>query len=104
MPRLSASSSSSNFCQSKIEHLRLARICHHYVSRLDIAMNDAARVCGRQRICYLNRDPQCAVEFKRTTIYKLPHVATFDVLHSDVVQSISFAKIENGADVRVIEC
>ena len=91
------------FGQSEIEDLYLATVGNHHVAGFNIAMNDAARVCSRERIGDLNSYAEGAVQFQRPAITKLPHVAAFDVLHCDEVQSIVLIHVEDRADVRMIQ-
>ena len=66
-------------------------------------MNDAARVRRGERICGLNPDAQSAFQLERAPIAKLAHVLALDILHRDVMDSVHFVHVEDGADVRMIE-
>src|ERR1044072_2665932 len=66
-------------------------------------MNDAARVCGGERVCSLQGDRQRAFERQRTTIHELPHVFPFNVLHGNEVNAVDLVEVEDGADIWVIE-
>src|SRR6185369_11000155 len=91
------------FCESEVEDFDLTARRDHDVAGFDIAMNDAARVCGGERICSLQRYRQCAFERQRTTIHELPHVFPFNVLHGNEVNAVYLVEVENGADVWMIE-
>ena len=91
------------FRQAKIKHLHLATVCDHHVAGLDIAVDDAARVRRGQRVRHLNPNPQSAFQFQRPPVDQLAHIAAFDVLHRDEVQTFGFVEIKDRADVRMIE-
>ena len=38
------------FSQTEVQNLDLPAIVHHHVRRFDVAVNDAARVCGGERV------------------------------------------------------
>ena len=57
------------FCESEVEHFHLPARRDHNVTGFDVAMNDAARVCGRERFGGLQSDRQRAFEGQRTAVY-----------------------------------
>ena len=52
----------NQFGQTEVEHLHGTVRADHHVGRFEIAMDDAARVRGRQRIGDRNRDPEHLAE------------------------------------------
>src|SRR6185369_8712230 len=90
------------FCEAEVEYFDLTGWRDHHVAGLDVAMNDAASVCGGECVGCLQRDRQSALERQRTAVYELPHVSTFDVLHGDEVNAIDLVEVEDGADVRMV--
>ena len=53
------------FCQAKVEDLRVPSGGHEQVGRLDVAMNNALRMGGVQRVGYFDRKLQDFVQGKR---------------------------------------
>ena len=66
-------------------------------------MNDAARVCRRQRIGDLHSYQKSAAQLQRPTSNQLPDVASFDVLHRDEMQPIGLVQIEDGTNIRMVQ-
>ena len=91
------------FGETEIQHLRLSRVRDHHVARFDVAVNDAFGVSGGEGVGDLDGDGERAFQFERATVDELAHVAPRDVLHGDVMDVARLAKIEDGADVRMIE-
>ncbi len=91
------------FGQTKIQNLHLACIGNHDVAGLDVAMDDATRVRGRERVSHLNSDAQSALEFQWPAVNQLAHIAAFDVLHRDEVQAPGLVHVKDSADVGMIE-
>src|SRR6185503_10232100 len=90
-------------CQSEVQYLHLTGRCDHHVTRLDVSMNYVPGMRRCQRVGDLNRYQQRALQLQRMPVHQLAHVASFNILHGDEVVSFSFIKIEDGADVGMIE-
>ena len=91
------------FRQTEIQNLHLPVVGYHHVARLNVAMNDAARVRRREGVGNLNPDPQSAVQLQRPAIAKLAYVFAFNVLHRDEVQALRLVHIEDRANVWVVQ-
>src|SRR6185436_1854575 len=91
------------FCQTKIKNLYLTGRRDHHVSRFDVAMDDVSRMRGGQGVCNLDGDQKRALQLERMAVDELPDVSTFDVLHGDEVEAFRFVKVEDGADVGMVE-
>src|SRR5690349_16193730 len=66
-------------------------------------MNDAATVCRRECVGDLQADLERGFQFERTSGDELAHVLAFNKLHRDVVNSVDFIEIEDGADVWMVQ-
>src|SRR5688572_8328235 len=91
------------FCQTKIQHLDLAGRRDHHIAGFDVAMNDAASVCGSECLCCLQRDGQSTFERQRAAVYELPHILPFNELHRDEMDAVDLIEIKNGADVWMVK-
>src|SRR5258706_2522979 len=90
-------------CQSEVQYLHLTGRGDHHVTRLDVSMNYVAGMGRCQRVGDLNGYQQRALQLQRMSVHQLAHVASFNILHGDEVVSFSLIKIEDGADVGMIE-
>ena len=93
----------NQFRQTEIENFRLPAVRHHYVSRFDVAVNDAARVRIGERVANLYANSQRAFYFERATGDELADVFALDILHRDVIDAVLFVEIENRADIRMVK-
>src|SRR5712691_2296650 len=60
-------------------------------------------MCGSECVGNLDANQEGAFQLKRMAAHKLAHIATFDVLHGDEVNSFNFIEVEYSADVWMIE-
>src|SRR6185369_2748958 len=91
------------FGEAKVQNLCLPARRDHYVSRLDIAMNDSPAVRDGQSISYLHANQERGFQFQRTTTHQLSNILSFDVLHRNEVNAIKLVEIKNRADVGMVE-
>jgi hypothetical protein len=73
------------------------------VGGLDVAMDDAFRVRGLERVGDLNREGENGLGFERTVADLVLQRGAFQVLHSDKRFAVVFANVVNGADVRMVQ-
>src|SRR3954469_24206496 len=88
----------NEFGETKVEDFHLARGSNHHIPGLDVAMNDATRVCCRKRVGSLQNDRQSAFERQRSSIHQLANVTAFNKLHRDEMDTVDFVEIEDGAN------
>jgi hypothetical protein len=92
------------FGEAEVQDLREPRVRHHHVAGLYVAVDDALRVRGRERVGDLVGDGERAFEREGAAVDELAHVAPLDVLHRDEVDSVvRLVQAVDGADVRVVE-
>src|SRR5262249_61286210 len=66
-------------------------------------MNDAGRMCGFERVANLCGHAQSLRNLERPPCDPLFERLSIQQFDSDEVQSLSFANLVNGADVRMVE-
>src|ERR1041385_1422768 len=66
-------------------------------------MNDAAAVCGCERVGDLQTDQERGLELEWTARDELADVLAFDELHRDEEDAVDFVQIEERADVWVVQ-
>src|SRR5205823_14806708 len=78
-------------------------ICDEDVSRLNVAMNNAARVSRIQCISDFNAQLEQRVNIEAALRNAMSQARAFQVLHSDEASAQAFANFIDRADVRVID-
>src|SRR5207248_1878028 len=90
------------FRQAEIEYFDVAIAPHHDVFRLDVAMDDARRVCRRERATSLNRSLENIRQF-HSRIHALPQSLAVDELSRDETRTAGWANLINRQDMRMIQ-
>jgi hypothetical protein len=91
------------FGQPEIEHLHRAVFSDDDVGGLDVAMDNAAGVSGRECIRDGNRDAQELVQWQAMSGNPCLQARPPHVLHNDEIDISGRFNLEDGDDVRVIE-
>jgi hypothetical protein len=88
--------------EAEVEELRAA-LCDHDVAGLQVAMDDAGPMRGRQRVGHLNRDGQRLGDRERA--FRNPRLERLavEILDDEKREALVFADVVERADVRVLE-
>ena len=100
LPSSGVVSSATQFRQAEVEHLHGAVVADHDVGRLQIAMDDAARVRGRQRVGDGNGDAQHLAQAHAVARDERIEALAAHVLHHDEVDAVGRLDLVNRDDVR----
>src|SRR5579863_2393136 len=92
-----------NFGETEIENFGVAAPGDENVGGLDIAVDDAFRVCGIESFSDLQGDVEEALEFDRLASDDVLESGAIEKFHGDEGAAIFFADVVNGADVGVVE-
>ena len=95
--------SGSHFGETEIQNLRVAARIDEKICGLDVAMHDAFRVRGVERIRDVDRDGQHRIELHRPIADDVLKRFAFQVFHGDERLAAVLADIVDGANIRVIE-
>ena len=90
-------------CETKVQHLGLAVCSEKDIGGLNIAVNDAFRVGGDERICHLDAHVQNLVSFERIAANQLLQAFAFQLLHDDEGVPVVVLDVVNRADVGMIQ-
>lgn len=88
---------------SEVEHLDHAIGPHHYVLRLHVSVNDAAGMSGRERRCDLNSQADRPCDIEVALGKDLPQSRLGDELRRHEPDTVDFADVEDGRDIRVVD-
>ena len=97
------SASANQLGEAEIEHLDRAVGADDHVGRLEVAVDDAARVRGGERVRDRNRNPQRLVEAHPLARNERIEALAADVLHHDEVVAVGRLDLVDRDDVRVVE-
>jgi myo-inositol-1(or 4)-monophosphatase len=89
--------------QSEVEHLDVAVAAQHQVLRLDVAVDDARLVRGRERARGADADVQHVGDRHLLAADLLAQRLAVDVLGGDVVDAVGFADVVDGDDVGMVQ-
>src|SRR4029077_835373 len=92
-----------DLCQPEVENLRLTSIRHEYVRGLDIAMDDALRVCGVESIGHLDAQIEYRIDFERPAAYCVAECFPVQQLHGNESSPTDLVDFVDSADVRVVQ-
>src|SRR5437868_6948314 len=73
------------------------------VCRLDIAVHDAFRVGGIERVRNIDRERHQQIEVERTVADQVFESLPLEILHGDEGAAVLFPNVINRADVRMIQ-
>ena len=91
------------FGQTKVENLGVAALGDKDVCRLDVAVNDALRVCGIQSIGDVAGQRQQRFGVDGAALDAMLQGLAVEELHGDEGLAVGLTDIVNGADIGVIE-
>ena len=89
--------------QAEVRDLRLSAPVEDDVRALDVAMDDAVRVCGLQGIRNLDRKVDHSRNRQGLFRDVLPSCGAFDVLHRNEVMAVGLRDFVDDADVGVVQ-
>ena len=89
--------------KAEVEHLDAARVAHHHVARLEIAVNDTRGVGRCQRVGDLDAACDCRVQRQRFPADHLVEGLALDQLHRDEVAVACLRDLVDRDDVRVVQ-
>src|SRR6185436_11115721 len=89
--------------EAEVENLGLLAIGDEDVRRLDVAVQDAARVRGVERVGNLHGEPQQQADGERPAVDLARQRAAFEQLHRDEGAPVVLVYLVDGADVRVVQ-
>jgi hypothetical protein len=92
-----------DFCQPKIENLRLTSIRDEDVRGLDVPMDDALGVCRVESIGNLDAQIEHRFDLQRLATYHVPKRLPLQQFHGDEGSPIGLVDLVDRADVRVIQ-
>ncbi len=103
LPLTLASSPSGELRQSEIQNLGVAALGDENVCRIDIAMNDAMRVRGVQRVGNLDSEPEQKVNFQRTPRNAVHQGHAVQKFHGDEGFAVQLTNVVNRTNIRMIQ-
>ena len=89
--------------QTEVHDLGVAAPRYENISRFDVAMHDALRMRGIQRIGHVDRDLQHLLNRHRFAVDQLPQGDAVQKFHDDECLAVLVVDLVNGADVGMIE-
>jgi hypothetical protein len=89
--------------ETEVEDLRLLAVGDEDVGGLDVAVQDAARVRGVDRVGNLRGQPQQQADIERTAVDRARERAPLEQLHRDERPPLVLVHLIDGADVRVVQ-
>ena len=89
--------------QAEVHHLHVAPLGHENVRGLDIAMHDALRVRGVQRVGDLDPEIDNLVNLEHAAGQSIVERLAFHPFHDDERLALVFADVVDRADVRVVQ-
>ena len=89
--------------EAEVEHLDAARVAHHHIARLEIAVDDARGVSRCQRVGDLDAACDCRVQRQRFPADHLVEGLALDQLHGDEVAVACRRDLVDRDDVRVVQ-
>jgi hypothetical protein len=101
--RVCCVAAASPWPRPKSENLGLLAIGDEDVGRLDVAVQDAARVRGVERVGNLHAEPQQHADLERPAVDLARQRAPFEQLHRDEGAPVVLVHLVDGADVRMVE-
>src|SRR5687767_5330762 len=90
--------------EPEVEDLHEPLAGHEEVLRLQVAMDDAPTVGGREAARDLLRMAEGAADREPLAPHELAEAVAFEKLGDEVGAAVSMADVVNGEDVRVVEC
>ena len=92
-----------DFRQPEVENLRLTSIGDEDICGLDVAMDDALRVCRVESVGDLNTQIKHRFDLQRLTSDSMPERLTLQQFHGDEGSPVGFVNLIDGADVGVVQ-
>src|SRR5687767_11051388 len=89
--------------ESEVENLRAVLVADEDVGRFDVAMDDALRMCGIERIGELNGNVEQVRDFQRSPVDAIAEALAPERLHHDVRGALVVADVEDCADARMAQ-
>ena len=89
--------------QSEIQNFGVPTLSHEEVGRLDVAMHNALRMRGVERVGNLDRQVQQRFHFYRAGADAVLQRRAFEQFHGDERLPVLFADVMNGTDVGMIQ-
>jgi hypothetical protein len=89
--------------EPEVQNLRVARQCHQNVGRLEVAVDNPARVRRVERIGHLHGNRQRLGQWHGPARDPCRERLPLDEFHRDEMPAIAFADVVNRADIRMIE-
>ena len=89
--------------ETEVEHLRVAARGDEDVRGLDVAMDDALRVCRIERVGDFDAELDDPIELERVSLDEMFERPPFEQLHHEELLPLVLADVVDRADVRVIQ-
>ncbi len=89
--------------EAKIENLGVAARGNENVRRFDVAMDDALRVCGVERVGNLDAQIEHCFDLQRLARDAVPECLSLQQFHGDEGSPIGLVDLVDRADVRVVQ-
>src|SRR6185437_11683934 len=97
------SASLADLCQAEVQNLGMTAVSYENVCRLDVPMDDAARMCRLKGVSDLNRQSHDLIDIQGMVADQMLQSLSFQILHYDERSAVVLPNVVDGADIGVIE-